>query len=410
MTQASFPFEGIDTTETQFSRWARHFNTGVNDVPTGTALQVSAGTGLAVNVAAGEAMVRGHYYTSDAVEALALATANATNPRLDVVVLRLDPTANSIVLAVKTGTPAGSPTAPALVQTDAGIYEEPLANVLVPANSGVPTTITDRREFMGTRLGSWATVGRPTPAGRVLFGFNTTTQTVEFYNTVTSAWQDVTPASLNDIGDVTITSATTGQVLEWNGTAWVNGQVDAAGIASNAVTTAKILDANVTSAKLGPGTILQVVQTVKTDVFTATSVANGAFSAEITGLTATITPRSTSSKILVMYTVSTNATASGKVVSLRLLKGGSPVTAFIGDQLGTNRRRASSGAITGQSGNTNSGMYLDSPNTTSAITYSFDMHHTENGSLTLYVNRGTEGDSVFAATNASSITLMEVAA
>ena len=191
MTQASFPFEGIDTTETQFSKWARHFNSGVDDVPTGTALEVSAGTGLAVDVEAGEAMVRGHYYTSDATESLALATADATNDRIDTVVLRLDPTANSIVLAVKTGTPAGSPTAPALVQTDAGIFEQPLADVLVPATAGVPSTITDRREFMGTRLGSWATVGRPDPAGRVLFGFNTTTGEVEYYNVNESAWEPV---------------------------------------------------------------------------------------------------------------------------------------------------------------------------------------------------------------------------
>jgi len=191
MAQASFPFEGIDTTETQFSKWARNFNSGVNDVPTGTALEVSVGTGLAVNVAAGEAQVRGHYYTSDAVESLALATADATNDRIDVVVLKLDPTANSIVLAVKTGTPAGSPSAPSLVQTDAGIFEQPLAEVLVPATSGVPTTITDRREFMGTRLGSWTTAGRPTPAGRVLFGFNTTTGAVEYYDTNTSAWTPV---------------------------------------------------------------------------------------------------------------------------------------------------------------------------------------------------------------------------
>jgi len=191
MAQASFPFEGIDTTETQFSKWARNFNSGVNDVPTGTALEVSVGTGLAVNVAAGEAQVRGHYYTSDAVESLALATADATNDRIDVVVLKLDPTANSIVLAVKTGTPAGSPSAPSLVQTDAGIFEQPLAEVLVPATSGVPTTITDRREFMGTRLGSWTTAGRPTPAGRVLFGSNTTTGAVEYYDTNTSAWTPV---------------------------------------------------------------------------------------------------------------------------------------------------------------------------------------------------------------------------
>jgi hypothetical protein len=191
MAQTSFPFEGIDTTETQFSQWARNFNSGVDDVPTGDALEVSAGTGLAVDVEPGESMVRGHYYINDDTVSLALATADATNDRLDTVILRLDPTANSIVLAVKTGTPAGSPTAPALVQTDAGIFEQPLADVLVPANSGVPTTITDRREFQGTRLGSWTTDGRPDDNGRVLFGFNTTTGAVEFYNTNTSAWTPV---------------------------------------------------------------------------------------------------------------------------------------------------------------------------------------------------------------------------
>lgn len=191
MAQSSFPFEGIDTTETQFSQWARHFNSGVDDEPTGTSLQVSAGTGLAVNVAAGDAMVRGHYYQSTATESLALATADATNDRIDVVALKLDPSANSIELEVKTGTPAASPSAPALVQTDAGVYEQPLAEVLVEATAGVPGTITDKREFMGTRLGSWATAGRPAPAGRVLFGFNTTTGGVEFYNVNTSAWEPV---------------------------------------------------------------------------------------------------------------------------------------------------------------------------------------------------------------------------
>lgn len=222
MTQTSYPFEGIDTTETQFSKWAKHFNNGVNDEPSGTALEVSVGTGLAVDVEAGEAMVRGHYYISDATESLALATADATNDRLDLVVLKLDPTANSITLAVKTGTPAGSPVAPTPVQTEAGIFEQPLAEVLVPATSGVPTTITDRREFMGTRLGSWTTDGRPTPAGRVLFGFNTTTGQIEFYNVNTSSWAGVSPESIGDIGDVTITSAAEGDSLVYDGTDWVN--------------------------------------------------------------------------------------------------------------------------------------------------------------------------------------------
>ena len=34
-------------------------------------------------------------------------------------------------------------------------------------------------------------------------------------------------STLNAVGDVTITSVATGQVLQWNGTAWVNADIDA---------------------------------------------------------------------------------------------------------------------------------------------------------------------------------------
>ena len=187
MAQSSFPFESIDTTETQFSQMFRNLQDGVDGTYGGTELQVSVGTGLAVDVAAGQAMVRGHYYISDATEALSLATADATNDRLDTVVLKLDPSANSIILAVKTGTPAGSPSAPSLVQTDAGIYEMALANVLVPATSGVPTTITDRREYMGTGIRLWTTATRPTTAVPHV-GFNITEATYEGYDPIEDEW------------------------------------------------------------------------------------------------------------------------------------------------------------------------------------------------------------------------------
>jgi len=191
MAQSSFPFEDIDTTEAQFSQWARHFNSGVNAIPTGTELSVGAGAGLAVNVLAGEAMVRGHYYASTATESLSLIAADPTDARIDLVVLRLNSVANSIVLAVLAGTPSGSPVAPTLTQTDTGIFEQALAQVLVPATAGVPSTITDAREFMGTRLGSWSTAGRPETGGKVLFGFNTSDDAVEFYNTNNSQWTRV---------------------------------------------------------------------------------------------------------------------------------------------------------------------------------------------------------------------------
>ena len=34
-------------------------------------------------------------------------------------------------------------------------------------------------------------------------------------------------STISNVGDVTITSATTGDVLQWNGAAWVNAEIDA---------------------------------------------------------------------------------------------------------------------------------------------------------------------------------------
>jgi hypothetical protein len=388
MAQSSFPFENIDTTETQYSQLFRTLNNGVNGTPDGGELEVdAAGAGLAVDIAAGQAMVRGHFYVSTETETRALATADSTNDRIDTVVLRLDPVANTILLAVKTGTPDPSPVAPALVQTDGGVFEQPLANVLVPANAGIPSTITDRREFMGTKLGTWTTDGRPTPAGRVLFGFNTTLEAVEFYDPINEVWGPVAPEinTLNDIGDVTITSATTGQVLEWSGSAWVNGQVDTAGIAPGAITTGL----------LPAGSVLQVVSTTKTDQFTM----SGAY-ADITGLSATITPTSTSSKILVFYSVLVGNTGADSRTSTRLLRDSTPVsvatvgsadTAFFFTGI---TRNFTVGVLAGS--------FLDSPNSTASTVYKMQL----TGDGTATVNR--RGDSTTTGAT-STITLMEIA-
>jgi hypothetical protein len=223
MAQSSWPFENIDTTETQYSQLFRNLGAGVQGSPGGTELQVSAGLGLGVNVGIGQAMVRGHYYLSNAVEALGLVTANPSLPRLDTIILRLNPTLNTIVLAVLTGTPNASPVAPTLTQTDGAVFEFPLANVLVNASAGVPSTITDRREFLGSRLGIWTTSGRPASPQIGQFGYNTTLSNFDF----------------------------------WNGTAWVgllsllpDGAITTAKLADSAVTTIKIADDSVTDDKL----------------------------------------------------------------------------------------------------------------------------------------------------------------
>ncbi len=154
MAQSSWPFENIDTSETQFSKWARHIGEGVNGGPDDTKLKpFGDDSGLQIRVAAGEAMVRGHYYLSTAQETLAISTAG-TNTRIDAVVLELDPTLNSIILKVVQGTAVVSnPEPPTLTQTDAGVYQLLLGLVTVGASvtSILAAAVTDRRTFLSAQ-------------------------------------------------------------------------------------------------------------------------------------------------------------------------------------------------------------------------------------------------------------------
>ena len=185
MAQTSWPFENIDTTETQFSQWAKNINEGVKQ-GNGDELEVTAdGTGMTVSVGSGQSLIRGHYYSSTATESLAISASDPTNPRIDAVVLELDPTANTILLKVLAGTPDASPVAPTLTQTDAGIYQLALAYVDVAATvlaieSG---DVTDKRGFMFSGIGKWTTANRPTnPVQYETTGYNTTLNAHEFWN------------------------------------------------------------------------------------------------------------------------------------------------------------------------------------------------------------------------------------
>lgn len=184
MSETSFPFENVDTTETQFSQMFRTIQDGVNGTPAGGEVAVSVGfSGLTVDVAPGQAMVNGHFYINTASKTLDLDTADGVNNRIDTIALRLDDVANEIVAIVVTGTPGVSPVAPTLTQTTPyGVFEFPLADVLVPASAGVPGTITDRRSFMGERVGTWTTANRPDTDGRPIFGYNSTLDLIEFYD------------------------------------------------------------------------------------------------------------------------------------------------------------------------------------------------------------------------------------
>jgi hypothetical protein len=195
MAQTSYPFDSTDTTESQFSQMFRRIQSnGVWGSPSDTAVKVTGdSTGMQVKVAAGYGMVRGHFYSNDAQVTLAISAAT-TSPRIDLVVLKLDPTANNITLAVVAGTPAGTPADPSLTQTDTGVYELPIARVSIAANATTIAAgnVADIRPFMGKQFAIWTTATRPASPSVAENGLNTTTGVPEFWSG--SAWLPFLPA------------------------------------------------------------------------------------------------------------------------------------------------------------------------------------------------------------------------
>ena len=160
------------------------------------------------------------------------------------------------------------------------------------------------------------------------------------------------------------------------------------------------------------GNILQVVSTTKTDVFTV-SVAAGGSSSAVTGLTATITPSSASNKILIMLSLNGCNTNNGHL-SFSFLRDGSIINNAIGSNPGS-RVAATSGIYDGTQDSAGiknlNGIYLDSPNSTSPLTYGVSLVNVWFDTRTMAVNR-TVGDANdnFRQRTASTITVMEVAA
>ena len=172
--------------------------------------------------------------------------------------------------------------------------------------------------------------------------------------------------------------------------------------------TVALTGAAVTRSQLPAGSILQVLQTTKTNTFTTTSTTY----VDITGFTVSITPTSATSKILVMYNMEiggANATDANHVY-LQLYRDSTAI--FTADAAGS-RTCATSVVNTPVVGTMypSNCTYLDSPATTSSITYKVQIK-TSSASHTACVNRS--GRDTDAATNdgraVSSITLMEVAA
>ena len=171
-----------------------------------------------------------------------------------------------------------------------------------------------------------------------------------------------------------------------------------------------IVDADTLASGVG-GKILQVVQTVKTD----TTSINSATYADISGFTATITPSSASNKILISFVLQFGGT-NNSYVAFKAYRGSTLLP--IGTEGTGNMTNASFGGYQEQN-NSQFGVstavwqYLDSPSSTSALTYKLQWAsvYQPGGTYQFYLNRPYNADNnAYNIFGVSSVTAMEVAA
>jgi hypothetical protein len=200
----------------------------------------------------GKAFVQGYYFeVHTGSETLAIGAAHPTLPRIDRVVVRRDLAGRTAALAVLAGTPAASPTAPALTQVAAGVWEIALASVAVAAAAAsiVDANITDERgpRATGTDIASLSAELLDTSTGHRHEGTAGTGRKVRHADLASIGVDDHHAKSHTHSGDGSGSiahSATTGQTATDHHPAPAAGPdanvtVDAAGAAGTAATFAR---------------------------------------------------------------------------------------------------------------------------------------------------------------------------
>lgn len=178
-------------------------------------------------------------------------------------------------------------------------------------------------------------------------------------------------------------------------------KVDQIQLANGSTPTAGDLGLNTT------GSVLQVVSTIKTDVASTTS---SSF-VDVTGLSLSITPKSASSKIFLMCNMGhfANSYSDGnKRAHMRFTRDGSAIC--VGDA-GTGDEVTLTVCARSEIGTWHqfpaSASYLDSPNTTSEVTYKVQITKgNDTGEARINLPGGSDANIGRAAT---TFTLMEIA-
>lgn len=190
----------------------------------------------------------------------------------------------------------------------------------------------------------------------------------------------------------------------------INGTSDAITFPDGTIqNTSALVSGKVPYSTLPAGSVLQVINAYKTDTQTISS-ATPTF-VDITNLSITITPKSSSSKFLIMWSVVMANGADASHGYVRLNRNG---TAIALADAASNRTTASSAIVnTSQGGQSlvTSNTYLDSPATSSAITYKLTASNNNVGGSNTFINRSSRDQDLtgYDGRSTSSFTVLEIA-
>jgi len=222
--------------------------------------------------------------------------------------------------------------------------------------------------------------------------------------TVALTSDDITDGAVVEakIGGNAVTSAKINDGAIVNADLNTSAAIALSKLATDPSNASNLSSGTVPTARLGSGTVLQVINSVLTTAATTTST-----SYVDTGLTATITPSSASNKVLVLCNVMASNVAGSTFVNI-LRDATTIISQTAGSTMDTNNAWATGGGAnwTGKDRvMTNPSMvYLDSPSSTSATVYKAQFLV---DSSTGYINRWALSNALGGV---STLCLMEIAA
>jgi hypothetical protein len=165
---------------------------------------------------------------------------------------------------------------------------------------------------------------------------------------------------------------------------------------------------SIPKAALPTGSVLQVVSTAKTDVFTTTSTSF----VDVTGLSVSITPTSASSKIFITTSFEFGMNSGGGYPQFRMLRDSTVINAGASAGSRTLGMLSMGGGIYNSDnavGLNCASSFVDSPATTSAITYKIQARQSAGATAYVGANSG-DADSAASLRASSNIIVMEIAA